>query len=78
MTEISTGAGLSESAVRMAFLYDTLPRADQAVAEFLDIPLHELWPDRYHPNGKRKPRLIHTPEPTKKPGRRHCQNVDAA
>ncbi|NRA85814.1 MAG: helix-turn-helix domain-containing protein [Rhizobiales bacterium] len=30
------------------------PKADKALASWLKIPLCEIWPDRYHPNGMRR------------------------
>ncbi|NRA88116.1 MAG: helix-turn-helix domain-containing protein [Rhizobiales bacterium] len=30
------------------------PKADKALAKWLKLPLHELWPDRYYSNGTRR------------------------
>lgn len=30
------------------------PKVDRSVAKAIDVPLNELWPDRYHPDGTRK------------------------
>ncbi len=79
LTEIAIDAGLSECACRIALLFDRAPRADQAIAEFLEKDLHALWPHRYDEKNKRiKATSIRGEKPTKKPGRRHCQNGEAA
>jgi Ner family transcriptional regulator len=33
----------------------TLPHraAEEIIAEFLQVPAHEIWPSRYHPTGER-------------------------
>lgn len=43
---------LCESACRAA-LRRPQPAADKVISEFLGVPLHKLWPDRYGPNGRR-------------------------
>lgn len=50
LKQLSLDAGLCESAVRVAFKKPVY-RAEQAVAAFLDVPVQELWPDRYEPDG---------------------------
>lgn len=44
--------GLSMGACSAA-LFVAMPKANNAIAEFLDIPLHELWPNWYAKNGDR-------------------------
>lgn len=46
-------AGLSEGAVRTA-TYTAGPAAERAISEFLGVPLHEIWPSRYYPDGRSK------------------------
>lgn len=50
LKQLSLDAGLSECAVRLTFLKPVF-RAEQAVANFIDVPAEELWPDRYEPDG---------------------------
>lgn len=46
--------GLSSSAVRVTLLRrKAITRADQAISDFLKVPLHELWPDRYDEKGRK-------------------------
>jgi len=33
------------------------PRMERAIAEAVDVPVHELFPDRYSPNGERLIRM---------------------
>lgn len=44
--------GLSKGACSAA-LFVAIPKANKAIAGFLNIPLHELWPDWYAENGDR-------------------------
>ena len=37
-------------------LHRPFPSADRIISEFIEVPLHALWPDRYDSNGKRLPR----------------------
>ncbi len=53
LTKIALKAGLSESACRMALLYQFVPAGERAIAAYLDMPLHKLWPDRYDRKDKR-------------------------
>jgi len=43
--------GLSEAAVRNAIL-NPGPAAEKVISEFLGVPLQELWPSRYYPDGR--------------------------
>lgn len=52
LTGLAVNAGLGPSACRSS-LSTPFPAADKAISEFLDVPLHELWPDRYYPDGGR-------------------------
>lgn len=56
--------GISASSIRMTL--DRKPPvtgADQAIADFLCVPLHELWPERYDDKGHRLVKL----KPLRKP-----------
>lgn len=52
LTLVAQRAGLEESACRAA-LVRCVPKADQAIAKFLGVSLHDLWPDRYDDGGAR-------------------------
>lgn len=43
---VSLEAGLSESTCRKA-LAVPMPSGEAAIADFLGVTVHELWPDRY-------------------------------
>lgn len=46
LRKLALDAGLSESACRKA-LGTPLPAGEAAIADFLGVTVHELWPDRY-------------------------------
>jgi Ner family transcriptional regulator len=46
-------AGLSEGAVRQA-MHTPIPAAERAVAELLGVPVQQIWPSRYFPDGRRR------------------------
>jgi lambda repressor-like predicted transcriptional regulator len=75
MKGIAQRAKLSESAVRVA-MKRPLPRPEEAVAEALGLPLHEAWPERYRPDGTRRP--IRSPKPNQPQKRGHRQKGAAA
>ncbi len=50
MSKLATDNGLSESACRAALIRPQ-PEADKVISEFLGVPLHCLWPDRYDEEG---------------------------
>ncbi len=50
---LALNANMSESACR-ASLRRPQPASDKVISEFLDVPLHELWPDRYGRDGCRR------------------------
>lgn len=52
LTGLALQAGIGSSSCRVALLRP-VPKADRIIAEFLDVPLHELWPDRYDRAGNR-------------------------
>lgn len=43
--------GLSESACRQSISRGNSPAADRVISKFLNVPLYELWPDRYDADG---------------------------
>ena len=51
MESLAIGAGRSASVVRIA-LRRKCPTGERVVAELLGIPAHEIWPSRYHPDGR--------------------------
>ncbi|MBI1407333.1 MAG: transcriptional regulator [Caulobacter sp.] len=52
LSQLALDAGLTESACRAA-LTRCVPKADKAIARFLGVSLHSLWPDRYDDEGGR-------------------------
>lgn len=41
-------------------LYQPRRKAEEVIAQFLGVPLHELWPDRWTADGRRiRPRYAH-------------------
>lgn len=73
LRSIAVAAGLSESVCRAALLRPS-PAGEAAIAEFLDMTVHELWPERYPTlpasrrenatNGRRETSLIDTTNQT--------------
>lgn len=59
---ISTQAGLDFDTASRS-LIEPIPRANKAIADFLAISLHELWPRWYDQNGNRIKQ------------QRHCKNL---
>jgi len=64
LSAISRAAGLTRTACSCALAGRRWPRAEQALAEFLDVPVHRLFPDRYgatsmtHHNRSRRVRKV--------------------
>jgi Ner family transcriptional regulator len=52
MNDLARDCGLPNSTVRNALARPVMS-GEQAIARFLDIPPHELWPDRWTPEGRR-------------------------
>lgn len=71
LASLSKGAVLSDAACANA-LNRPVPRANQAIAEFLGKTLHELWPRWYDQNGERI-RSVARSKPTRKHPPRHRQ-----
>lgn len=57
LARVARDAGLSAGACSLSLCRPS-PSGDAAIAAYLDVPLHKLWPDRYDANGNRiiKPR----------------------
>lgn len=79
LTALAEGAGLNASACRTS-LTRPFPAADKVISDFLGVPLHELWPDRYEKDGARidKRTIRYRANRTRKSEVPHCQNVRAA
>ena len=59
MNDLARERGLPASTVRNA-LSRPVFAGEVAIAEFLGIAAHELWPDRWTPDGRRiRPRYAH-------------------
>lgn len=52
LSGLALEAGLDASACRAA-LIRPLPKAERVISRFLDVPLHELWPQRWDAEGRR-------------------------
>lgn len=61
IAEIARGEGLARQTMYWAFIAPRM-RANKAIADFLGLPLHELWPQWFDEDGK----LIST-RPTPRP-----------
>ena len=55
MSSLSEMYGLNAQAVRVTInnRKKAITAADQAISDFLGVPLHTLWPDRYDDRGNR-------------------------
>lgn len=53
LTELSLRNGLGESTVRQAILFQSCPAGERVIIEYLGIPPHEIWPERYDRQGNR-------------------------
>lgn len=54
MTAIALAAGLHPSGLSQALRWP-IPPANRAIADHLQVPLHELWPDWYGADGELLP-----------------------
>lgn len=79
LTGLAKANGLSEAACRSS-LARAFPAADKVIAEFLQVPLHELWPTRYQDDGTRiDRRTMHfRAQNTRERTDSHRQNTRAA
>lgn len=53
ITQVAIDAGLSPGACSKA-LKVSFPAAERAIAKRIGLPMHRIWPDRYHADGSRK------------------------
>ena len=59
LSALSEANGYSRNNLRNA-LYRSYPKAEKIIADFLSVPLHELWPDRWTADGQRiRPRYAY-------------------
>jgi Ner family transcriptional regulator len=59
LVSLARKKGLTETCVRNA-LRTPLPCGERVISDFLGIPLHELWPERWTSDGQRiRPRYAH-------------------
>lgn len=52
MNDLARDCGLPNSTVRNALARPVMS-GEQAISAFLGVPPHELWPDRWTPEGRR-------------------------
>lgn len=50
IAEFERACGLAKGSVNQA-MYKRFPKVDKLISSFLNIPLHELWPNQYLANG---------------------------
>jgi len=58
LTQLAVSAGLNPGACRRA-VRSRHPAGERAIADFLDIPLWVLWPDRWRQQGGEAVRIDH-------------------
>ena len=51
LAKIAANIGLKRQTMYWAFIRPNL-RANSAIADFLDVPVHELWPQWFDADGK--------------------------
>ncbi|MDE2334264.1 MAG: helix-turn-helix domain-containing protein [Rhodospirillales bacterium] len=56
MTTLSKSWGYARTAISVALATDRSRVVERRIAEALQVPLHELWPDRWNPDGTSLPR----------------------
>lgn len=73
---LARDAGLSEGAVRTA-TYRPSPSAERAIAKLLGVPVQEIWPSRYFPDGmtRAQPRAPRNPSLPSYPPHRQTRRV---
>jgi Ner family transcriptional regulator len=70
-------AGLSDGAVRTA-TYKSQPSAERAIAALLGVPVQEIWPSRYFPDGSSRARPWTPRNPSAPAYPPHRQNAGRA
>lgn len=59
LTQLAIDKGMHRTALTKA-IYVPLTKGEQIISDFLGVPLHELWPDRWTKDGRRiRPRYAH-------------------
>lgn len=53
LTKLAARIGTTRAEISAA-LCDPYPKVDALIAAALGVPVHVLWPDRYHPSGSRR------------------------
>ena len=56
MTTLSKSWGYARNAISVALATDRSRVVERRIAEALQVPLHELWPERWNPDGTSRPR----------------------
>ncbi|EPY01879.1 helix-turn-helix domain-containing protein [Magnetospirillum fulvum] len=72
---VARAAGLADVSGRVAFLHP-VPTANRAIAEFIGVPVNELWPQWFDAKGNRKS-SISSNENSPKARRGHRQKTVA-
>ncbi len=71
LTGLGEMYGIPGSSIRVTLMRKApITTADQVISDFLKVPLHELWPDRYDDKGHRLVKLRPTRKPIKAPKRK--------
>jgi len=64
LRRLAVKVGFAQSTLRSA-LFKPHPKANAAVADFIGVPLNELWPAWYGPDGAPLWRMTKTPTPAR-------------
>lgn len=72
LRDLSEQWGFHPSAVGIA-LRREMPHVEARIAQFLGKSLHEIWPDRYTPEGIRIRHLYNMPNRTQSRPESHCK-----
>lgn len=75
LTSLAKQLGHVPGSLRGAF-HNPMSSANRAIAQFLDIPVQELWPDWFDSDGELIPRRVR--EATKKSGTKASHESHAA
>ena len=78
ITTLSETWGFGRNAITLTLKrHDYSQRVEKQISKALDVPLHELWPARWSPEGEPCPRS-NTFDPIRVPPRPTSQNAGAA
>ena len=53
LAKLSRETGVPHSTLKMSFFAKACPKGDFVIAEVLGLSVHQVWPDRYDPQGRR-------------------------